>query len=112
VAGMSDEDMLAMAKFASTQPLPGVEPISAAAALLKKGAFATKIYGCGGCHFNNWRGFSANPRIATQTTAYLEASIRQFRSGSRANAPGMLDLLRALDEGEIAAVAAYLSAVR
>jgi hypothetical protein len=32
--------------------------------------------------------------------------------GSRANAPGMLDLLRALDEGEIAAVAAYLSAVR
>jgi cytochrome c553 len=110
VAGMSDEDMRALAKFASSQPWPTVEPISTDAALLKKGAYAATIYGCGGCHFNNWRGFSANPRIATQTTAYLEATIRQFRSGSRANSPGMSDLVRALDEGEIAAVAAYLNA--
>jgi cytochrome c553 len=110
VAPMSDADMLDIAKYASTQPWPKVEPLSTDAALLKKGAYATAMVGCGGCHFNDWKGFSANPRISAQSTAYLAATIHQFRSGSRANSPGMSDLLRTLDESEIDAVAAYLNA--
>src|SRR5712675_2720372 len=110
VAAMSDADMLAIAKYASTQPWPKVEPVSTDAALLKKGAYATALVGCGGCHFNDWKGFSANPRIGDQTTAYLAATIRQFRTGSRANSPGMSDLVRTFDEGDIDAVAAYLNA--
>jgi cytochrome c553 len=109
---MSDADMLEMAKYASTQPWPKVEPISTDAALLEKGAYATALVGCGGCHFNDWKGFSANPRIGDQTTAYLAATIRQFRSGSRANSPGMSDLARTFDEGDIDAVAAYLNAAQ
>jgi len=112
VATMSDADMLEMAKYASTQPWPKVEPVSTDAALLKKGAYATALVDCGGCHFNDWKGFSANPRIGDQTTAYLAATIRQFRSGSRANSPGMSDLVRTFDEGDIDAVAAYLNAVQ
>jgi cytochrome c553 len=112
VATMSDADMLKMAKYASTQPWPKVEPISTDAALLKKGAYATAMGGCVGCHFNDWKGFSANPRIGDQSTAYLAATIRQFRSGSRANSPGMSDLVRTFDEGEIDAVAAYLNAAQ
>jgi cytochrome c553 len=112
VATMSDADMLEMAKYASTQPWPKVEPISTDTALLKKGAYATAMVGCGGCHFNEWKGFSANPRIGDQSTAYLAATIRQFRSGSRANSPGMSDLVRSFDEGEIDAVAAYLNAAQ
>jgi cytochrome c553 len=112
VATMSDADMLEMAKYASTQPWLKVEPISTDAALLKKGATATALVGCGGCHFNDWRGFSANPRIGDQTTAYLALTIRQFRSGTRANSPGMSDLARTFDEGEIDAVAAYLNAAQ
>jgi cytochrome c553 len=110
VASMSDADMLEVAKYASTQPWPKVEPISTDTALLKKGAYATAMADCGGCHFNDWKGFSANPRIGDQSTAYLAATIRQFRSGSRANSPGMSDQVRTLDEGEIVAVAAYLNA--
>jgi cytochrome c553 len=110
VATMSDTDMLEIAKYASSQQWPKVEPISTDTALLKKGAYAAAMVGCGGCHFNNWRGFSANPRIGDQSTAYLAATIRQFRNGSRANSPGMSDLARALDEGEIDALAAYLNA--
>jgi|SRR5277367_4463809 len=110
VASMTDADMLEMGKYASTQPWPKVEPISTDAALLKKGAFATALVGCGGCHFNDWKGFSANPRIGHQSTAYLALTIRQFRSGTRANSPGMSDLARTFDEGEIDAVAAYLNA--
>ena len=112
VTTMSDAEMLEMAKFASTQPWPKVEPISTDTALLKKGAYATAVVGCGGCHFNDWKGFSANPRIGDQSTAYLAATIRQFRSGSRANSPGMSDLVRTLDEGDIDAVAAYLNAAQ
>ena len=112
VATMSDADMLEMAKYASTQPWPKAEPISTDTALLKKGAYATALGGCVGCHFNNWKGFSANPRIGAQSTAYLAATIRQFRSGSRANSPGMTDLVRTFDEGDIDAVAAYLNATQ
>ena len=112
VATMSDADMLEIAKYASTQPWPKVEPISTDTALLKKGADAIAMLPCGGCHFNDWKGFSANPRIGGQSTAYLTATFRQFRTGSRANSPGMADLLRTLDEGEIDAIAAYLNAVR
>jgi cytochrome c553 len=112
VATMSDAEMLEIAKYASTQPWPKVEPISTDPVLLKKGADATAMLPCGGCHFNGWKGFSANPRIGGQNTAYLAATIRQFRSGSRANSPGMSDLVRTLDEGDIDAVAAYLNAAQ
>jgi cytochrome c553 len=112
VATMSEADMLEMAKYASSQPWPKVEPISTDAAVLKKGAYATALGGCVGCHFNDWKGFSANPRIGDQSTAYLAVTIRQFRSGSRANSPGMSDLVRTFDEGDIDAVAAYLNAPR
>ena len=112
VATMSDADMLEIAKYASTQPWPKVEPISTDTALLKKGALAAALVGCGGCHFNDWKGFSANPRVGNQSAAYLSATMRQFRTGSRANSPGMSDLMRTLDEGDIDAVAAYLNAAQ
>jgi cytochrome c553 len=112
VAAMSDADMLEIAKYASTQAWPKVAPSSTDAALLKKGANVMAVLPCVGCHFNNWKGFSANPRIGDQSAAYLAATFRQFRSGSRANSPGMSDLLRTLDEGDIDAVAAYLSAAQ
>jgi cytochrome c553 len=112
VATMSDADMLEIAKYASTQPWPKVGPISTDKALLKKGADAMAVLPCGGCHFDDWKGFSANPRIGDQSAAYLAATFRQFRSGSRANSPGMSDLLRTLDERDIDAVAAYLNAAQ
>ena len=80
--------------------------------MLKKGAYATTMDDCVGYHFNDWKGFSANPRIGDQSAAYLAATIRQFRSGSRANSPGMSDLVRTFDEGDIDAVAAYLNAAQ
>jgi cytochrome c553 len=112
VATMNDADMLEMAKYASTQPWPKAEAISTDAALLKKGAYAAALGGCVGCHFNDWKGFSANPRIGDQSTAYLALTFRQFRSGSRANSPGMSDMVRTLDEGDIDAVAAFLNAAQ
>ena len=45
VAAMSEAEMLEVAKYASTQPWPKVEPTSTDAALLKKGAYATTLGG-------------------------------------------------------------------
>jgi len=112
VSTMSDADMLEIAKYASTQSWPKVEPVSTDTALLEKGAYATPLGGCVGCHFDGWKGFSANPRIGHQTSAYLAATIRQFRSGARANSPGMSDLARTFDQGDIDAVAAFLNAAQ
>lgn len=109
-SAMSDDDMRAMARYAAAQPWPKIEPVPTDAALLKRGETAAAMGDCGGCHFNGWRGYSANPRLRGQSPAYLAATIRQFRSGARANSPGMADMLRALDETDIEAVAAYLSA--
>ena len=77
---------------------PKVESISTYTALLEKGAYAAAMVGCSGCHFNDWKGFSANPRIGGQSTAYLALTLHQFRSNARANSPGMSDLARTLDE--------------
>src|SRR6202166_4018946 len=70
-ATMSDADMLAIAKYASTQLWPTVERVSTDTALLKKGADTMAVLPCVGCHFNDWKGFSANPRIGGQSTPYL-----------------------------------------
>jgi cytochrome c553 len=70
------------------------------------------MVGCGGCHFNNWTGLAPTRAFREQSTAYLAATMRQFRSGARGNSPGMSDLVRTLDEGEIDAVAAYLNAAQ
>jgi len=86
--------------------------ISTDTALLKKGAYATAVVGCSGCHFNDWKGFSANPRVGGQSTAYLAAHDPPAPQRSRANSPGMSDLVRTLDEGDIDAVAAYLNAAQ
>jgi cytochrome c553 len=83
-ATMSAADMLEMAKYASTQPWPKVAPISTDTALLKKGANVLAVLPCGGCHFNDWKGFSANPRIGDQGTAYLAATFRHCVRSTKA----------------------------
>jgi cytochrome c553 len=64
---------------------------------------------CGGCHFNNLQGYSANPRLRGQTPAYLNVTINEFRSGKRANSPGMSDFLRVYNAEDIQAIVAFLS---
>src|SRR5260221_5538156 len=107
VASMSDADMLEIAKYASTQSWPKVEPTSTDKALLKKGADATAVLPCGGCHFHDWKGFSAKPRIGNQSIAYLAATIPQFRNGLPPHFPGMSRFCRWVPERAIHAVPAY-----
>jgi cytochrome c553 len=110
---MTDAQMLAIAKYVSAQPWPksqkGTTPPSDP--LFRRGAQLGALGACGGCHFANWQGYSANPRLRGQSPAYLTITINEFRSGKRANSPGMSDLLRIYGDEEIQAIVAYLSSL-
>ena len=108
---MTDAQMLEIAKYVSAQPWPklldGITPPSDP--LYLRGAQIVAYGDCGGCHFNNLQGYSANPRLRGQTPAYLNVTINEFRSGKRGNAPGMSDFLRIYNIEDIHAIVAFLS---
>ncbi len=108
---MTDPQMLAIAEYVSAQPWPksqnGTTPPTDP--LFRRGALVAAYGDCGGCHFNNWQGYSANPRLRGQTPAYLTTTIDEFRSGKRGNSPGMSDFLRIYTAEDIRAIVAYLS---
>ena len=110
---MTDDQMLVIAKYVSEQPWPkfqnGTTP--PAEPLLRRGALVVAYGDCGACHFDNWQGYSANPRLRGQTPAYLTTTIDEFRSRKRGNSPGMSDLLRVYSAEDINAIVAYLSSV-
>ena len=109
---MSDAEMLAIANYVSTQPWPDFAPPSSPEALSRRGALVTALGDCGGCHFANWQGYSATPRLRGQTPAYLKTTIDQFRSGERANAPGMADLLVILSAEDVEGLVVYLAGAK
>lgn len=66
---------------------------------------------CQGCHGN--AGASANPiwpNLAGQTAIYLEAQLRKFKSGDRAN-PIMKPIAEALNDADIQNLAAYFASL-
>ena len=65
--------------------------------------------GCSACHQNGYLGDSTQPRLAGQTKDYLQQSMLDFRNRSRANNPGMSDLMLSISEDDIAACAAYVA---
>ncbi len=108
---MTDAQMLAIAKYVSAQPWPqllgGATPPTDP--LFLRGAQIVAYGDCGGCHFNNLQGYSANPRLRGQTPAYLDVTINEFRTGKRGNSPGMADFFRVYDSEDIRAIVAFLS---
>lgn len=110
---MTDAEMLAIAKYTSDQPWPKFEGETTLQTDpdFIRGATLAAYGACANCHFNNWQGYSANPRLRGQTPAYLTATINEFRSGKRGNSPGMADLLRTYSADDVKAIVAYLSSL-
>jgi len=108
---MTDAQMLAIAEYVATQPWPKSpdKPTPPTDALYRRGAQLVAYGDCGACHFNNWQGYSANPRVRGQTPAYLATTINEFRNGKRGNSPGMADLLRVYSTDDVKAIVAFLS---
>ena len=70
---------------------------------------AIKSVVCTSCHSSNYLGDSSVPRVAGQKREYLLKTMTDFRSRTRANNPGMSDLMNTCTPEQLAAVAAYLA---
>lgn len=120
VANLSAADLRDVAAYYAGQKLkPAAAKDKELAALGQKiyrgGIAAIGAAACAGCHGPTGAGMPAQyPRIAGQFPEYVEAQLKAFRSGARANDPnGMMRVVAArMNDREIQAVAEYVAGLR
>ncbi len=120
VAPLSNDDMRNVAAYYAAQKLkPAAAKDKDLAALGQKlyrgGNAAAGVPACAGCHGPTGAGMPAQyPRISGQFAEYIEAQLKAFRTGARANDPnGMMRGVAAkLSDRDIQAVAEYAAGLR
>lgn len=120
VATLSADDMRNVAAYYASQKLkPAAAKDKELAALGQKlfrgGNPAAGLPACAGCHGPAGAGMPAQyPRLAGQFAEYIDAQMKAFRSGARANDPnGMMRGVAAkMSDREIQAVAEYAAGLR
>ena len=103
------EDALALAEYFASKPWPKTGAPSAAKADKDVAMVAINSVVCTSCHLEQFQGDSSVPRIAGQERDYLTKTMTDFRTGARANNPGMSDLIHTVTPEQLAAIAAYLA---
>lgn len=118
-AGLNEQDIKDIAAYFTTQVVTQQE-VEANSELIKTGR---KIYkggnrysgvpACAGCHGPNavGNGPAAFPYLAGQKPSYLIKTLKDFKSGARANDPNeiMRNIAAKLTDSEITAVATYVA---
>ncbi len=120
VANLSTDDMRNVAAYYAGQKLrPAVASSKELAAhgqkLWRGGNAASSVPACAGCHGPDGTGIPSQfPRLAGQFAEYVEAQLKLFRAGGRANDPnGMMRGVAArMTDQEIKAVAEYAAGLR
>jgi cytochrome c553 len=121
-SALSLDERQAVASFYSTQTTAkAAEPekadeaaISRGAALAARGEWSKGLPGCNQCHGPDGDGVAGTfPKLAGQNAKYVAQQLKDFQQGRRANDPLhlMTGVSAKLDEGEIAAVAAYYASL-
>ena len=108
-AGLSREDMLALAEYFAKQPWPNLGQQRAPDAVVHRAEVAAGSGQCTQCHLGGYVGAGTTPRIGNQSKPYLLKTMQDFRSGARANNPWMTDLLKTYSDTDIQALADYLA---
>ena len=120
VANLSAADLQNVASYYASQKLkPAMAKDKDLAAqgqkIYRGGNAATGVAACAGCHGPSGAGIPAQyPRISGQFAEYVEAQLKAFRAGGRANDPnGMMRGVAArMTDREIQAVAEYVAGLR
>lgn len=107
--GLSKADIAALAAYFAAKPWPDLQQASASAADSKEAQQANDSIGCSGCHMDQFQGASVVPRLAGQNQTYLLAQMTNFRSGARANNPGMTSLMKATSPADLASLSKYVA---
>ena len=109
LAGMKDEQVIALARHFAAQPLaPRATPVQRDKYDL--GAQLSRQKLCGTCHLGDYTGQQQVPRLAGQNEAYLLFAMQQFRDHP---GPGRDTIMSAslygLDDTDLARLAHYLA---
>lgn len=122
VAGVSDQDAKDIAAYFSSQQVkPSTlkvdsETIKTGRKIYKGGNLYSGVPACAGCHGPNGvgNGPAAFPYLAGQVSTYLIKTLKDFRSGARANDPNeiMRNIAAKLTDNEIVAVSKYISTLQ
>jgi cytochrome c553 len=120
VASLSNGDMRNVAAYYASQRLrpaaAGSKELAAQGQKLWRGGNATSgVPACAGCHGPDGAGIpSQYPRLSGQFAEYVDAQLKLFRAGGRANDPnGMMRGVAArMTDQEIKAVAEYAAGLR
>jgi cytochrome c553 len=106
---LSKEDAQSLAAYFAGKPWPNIATPSASKADEAAAMTAIKSVVCGSCHLEQFQGDSTIPRLAGQQHDYLAKTMTEFRNRTRANNPGMSDLMNTVTPEQITAMAAYLA---
>ena len=122
VAGLSEQDIQDIAAYFSSQAVkPSTseadsEIIKTGRKIYKGGNRYSGVPACAGCHGPNavGNGPAAFPYLAGQNPTYLVKTLKDFRSGARANDPNeiMRNITAKLTDNEITAVATYVASLQ
>jgi cytochrome c553 len=107
--GLVKEDALALAQYFAAKPWPKTGAPEASNADAATAMTAIKSVVCTSCHLEEFQGDSSIPRLAGQSHDYLAKTMMDFRNRTRANNPGMSDLMNTVTPEQLTAVAAYLA---
>jgi cytochrome c553 len=82
--------------------------------LFEEGNASTKVPACASCHGSDGLGDSKYPRLAAQQSAYVEAQLRAFKSGERANDPkgAMGEVARLLSDADMLSVSQFIATLK
>ena len=117
-SALSPEDMKNLAAYFSSQKLTlGTAKTNGAGSLGEKiyrgGIAATNVPACAACHGPTGAGLPKQfPRMGGQHADYIQAQLKNFRTGERANAPMMMTIATKMTDAEMAAVADYIQGLR
>lgn len=120
VAALTEADMRSVAAYYAAQALrpatAGDKERAAVGQKVWRGGIAAKgVAACAGCHGPDGAGIPGlYPRLSGQFAEYVEAQLKLFRAGTRANDPnGMMRGVAArMSDEEIKAVAEYAAGLR
>src|SRR6476661_7246156 len=111
-ATLAREDLLPLATYFSKLKWPNLQQPPASPEVATAAQVAVSSVGCIGCHLDHFQGDGSTARLAGQQHDYLLKTMTDFRSRTRANNPGMSDLMNATSPDAIAALAQYLAGMQ
>lgn len=103
------EDALALAEYFAAKAWPNLGAPSASKADTDIAVGVNKAVVCTSCHLEQFQGDSSVPRLADQQHDYLLKTMMDFRNRTRANNPGMSDLMNSVTPEQLQAMASYLA---